>query len=94
MKTCVLVENNSADMSKCLMDFFVAGRLDEVMEMTLQQILRSWQPLVSCDQHFLKKYLDVKKKYWFMFSPGKELEKLGKDINALTPVSEVPFPTR
>jgi len=25
---------------------------------------------------------------------GKELDKLGKDINALTPVSEVPFPTR
>ena len=29
-----------------------------------------------------------------MFFPGKELDKLGKDINALTPVSEVPFPTR
>jgi len=25
---------------------------------------------------------------------GKELEKLNKDINSLTPVSEVPFPTR
>jgi hypothetical protein len=25
---------------------------------------------------------------------GKELEKLGKDINSMTPVSEVPFPTR
>merc|ERR1719382_423053 len=25
---------------------------------------------------------------------GKELDKLSKDINALTPVSEVPFPTR
>ena len=25
---------------------------------------------------------------------GKELEKLGKEINSMTPVSEVPFPTR
>ena len=25
---------------------------------------------------------------------GKELEKLGKEINQMTPVSEVPFPTR
>merc|ERR1711881_481802 len=25
---------------------------------------------------------------------GKELEKLGKEINMMTPVSEVPFPTR
>ena len=25
---------------------------------------------------------------------GKELEKLNKDLNSLTPVSEVPFPTR
>ena len=25
---------------------------------------------------------------------GKELEKLGKEINLMTPVSEVPFPTR
>ena len=25
---------------------------------------------------------------------GRELEKLGKEINSMTPVSEVPFPTR
>ena len=25
---------------------------------------------------------------------GRELEKLGKEINTMTPVSEVPFPTR
>ena len=49
MTTCVLVDI-SGDISKCLMYFFSAGRLDEVMEMTLQQILRSWQPLVSCEE--------------------------------------------